>query len=286
MRSVGRRLAEFGVVCLVLTCAPLIWLVASGAEIGTGAGRAAFAVATFGPTLAAFVMWVRYRERHPGPRVRWSPGWPVAAVVLGAAAPFLAGLVSSGGDLAAIDAHSRAAIASAGGLAGALAFTLLAGPVSEEFGWRGYVQPWLRLRHGRLVTVLALGAMWGAWHVPLFLVPGTGQHELGLLTPGALIYFLEILPVTYLILFVSEQLRGGVPAAILLHAAWNLAGELVPKAGVPGQLIELGVVVGLALAVAGAAAVRGGGTAPAAPAAEPAAPVSPAAEPAAPARTS
>jgi membrane protease YdiL (CAAX protease family) len=64
--------------------------------------------------------------------------------------------------------HASSVIAGAGGPLGALAYTLLAGPLSEEFGWRGYVQPRLRRHYGRIAVTVPVGAAWGLWHVPLF----------------------------------------------------------------------------------------------------------------------
>jgi membrane protease YdiL (CAAX protease family) len=83
------------------------------------------------------------------------------------------------------------------GLVAALAFTFLAGPVAEEFGRRGYVQPRLRQHHGRPATTAALGSAW-------------------------------------------------VPAAILVHAAWNLTDELVPPSGTGGQWLQLLILTAIA----------------------------------------
>ena len=49
-------------------------------------------------------------------------------------------------------------------------------------------------------------------------------------------------------LFVSERLRGGVPAAILVHAAWNLTEELVPPLG-QGVWVEFLVLTAVAAAL-------------------------------------
>jgi hypothetical protein len=51
-------------------------------------------------------------------------------------------------------------------------------------------------------------------------------------------------------LFVTEHLGGGVAAAILLHAAWNLADELVPPGGTGGQWLQLLILTGVATLVA------------------------------------
>lgn len=241
---IKRRLLEFGVICLVLTWVPWGVLGVLGVNLDEGAGSLVFALAASGPSLAALVMWLRYRERRHV--VRWSVVWPVAAVVLGALPPLVASAVM--GDLPALPDHAASVISGAGGVLGAAAYTFLAGPVSEEFGWRGYVQPRLREYFGPLGTTLVLGAAWGVWHLPLYFLNGTGQHDDGLFTQEGLTFFLELFPLTFVMLFVSERLRGGVPAAILLHAAWNLTEELVPPLG-QGVWVEFLVLTAVAAAL-------------------------------------
>ena len=47
---------------------------------------------------------------------------------------------------------------------------LVAGSVQEEFGWRGYALDRLQKRlNNALISSLILGAIWGFWHLPLFL---------------------------------------------------------------------------------------------------------------------
>lgn len=241
---IKRRLLEFGVICLVLTWVPWGVLGVLGVNLDEGAGSLVFALAASGPSLAALVMWLRYRERRHV--ARWSLVWPVAAVVLGALPPLVASAVM--GDLPALPDHAASVISGAGGVLGAAAYTFLAGPVSEEFGWRGYVQPRLREYFGPLGTTLVLGAAWGVWHLPLYFLNGTGQHDDGLFTQEGLTFFLELFPLTFVMLFVSERLRGGVPAAILLHAAWNLTEELVPPLG-QGVWLEFLVLTAVAAAL-------------------------------------
>jgi len=251
VRAVGskatttRRLLEFGVVCLVLTWLPWAILGLLGANLDEGGGMLVFALAASGPSLAALVMWLWQREKRLR-LVSWSWKWPIAAVLLGSFPP-LAATVLTGG-LSAFPDHAAEVIAGAGGLLGALVYTFLAGPVAEEFGWRGYVQPRLRRHHGQLATTAVLGAAWGLWHVPLYFLNGTGQHDDGLFTQQGLTFFLGLLPLTYVMLFVSERLRGGVPAAILVHAAWNLSEELIPPLG-NGVWVELLVLTAVAGAV-------------------------------------
>jgi membrane protease YdiL (CAAX protease family) len=212
----------------------------SGASLDGGTGQLVFGLAASGPSFAALVMWLRRRaERSPGPRARWSFGALSIAVLVGAIAPVGTAVLLHLDDLAIIPRHAGSVIADIGGPLMALVYTFVAGPLAEEFGWRGYVQPRLRRVHGATVTTAVLGAAWGAWHLPLFFMPGTGQHDKGLFSQQGLAFFVTILPLTYLMLFVTETLRGGVPAAILTHAAWNLTDELMPPQGNGGLWLKV-----------------------------------------------
>ncbi|GAA0622445.1 CPBP family intramembrane metalloprotease [Kribbella sandramycini] len=214
-------------ICVALSWGPWLLMQLLGVPVDEGAGQLVFGLAASGPSLAALVMWFWHRERRQG--VSWTPVWFVAAVVLGAAAQLLATALI--GNLAELPGHASSVIAGAGGVLGAAVYTFLAGPVAEEFGWRGYVQPRLRQYYGPLATTAVLGTAWWLWHLPLYFLAGTGQHEDGLFTQQGLVFLLELFPLTFLMLFVTERLRGGVPAAILMHAAWNLTSELVPPLG-------------------------------------------------------
>ena len=56
-----------------------------------------------------------------------------------------------------------------------------AGPIGEELGWRGYALPrLLRLFRSPLTVAIVLGLIWGAWHLPAFLISGTTQHDTGM----------------------------------------------------------------------------------------------------------
>jgi len=236
---------RFGVLCLVLTWVPWTVLGLLGATLDEGVGAAAFAVSACGPSLAALVMWLFYPAQRRGRTVRVGVVWPVAAVVLGALPPLVAALVLA--DPGSIPPHVASVTASVGGPLGVLGYTLLAGPLSEEFGWRGYLQPRLRERFGRFRTTAVLAVAWGLWHVPLFLLPGTGQHAKGLLTVQGALFFAILFPLCFTMLYVSEGLRGGVWAAVLVHAAWNGADALLPADGDAGAWWQTGVAGAIAV---------------------------------------
>lgn len=56
----------------------------------------------------------------------------------------------------------------------ALLAALMIGPM-EEFGWRGVALPLLQRRYTPFWASIILGAVWGVWHAPAFLMSGTPQ---------------------------------------------------------------------------------------------------------------
>ena len=237
-RTLRVRLLTFLVVCFGLSWIPWIALGVLGADVDEGPALIIFGLAASAPSLAALVMWLFHRREGTRARVRASWVWPVASILLGAAAPLLTAVLWNAGDLGAIPAHALATAASVGGPLGALAYTLVSGPLAEEFGWRGYVQPRLRTRLGRIATSIVLGAVWTVWHLPLFFLEGTGQHETGLFTVDGLLFALTLIPLSFIMLFAFERLQGGVWSAILIHAAYNASDALTPPTGTAGEFVQ------------------------------------------------
>lgn len=247
-RAPGRRFAQFAALCLLLSWLPWTVLGLLDVNISHGAGQIVFGLAASGPSLAALVLWLR----RPNERIRGAgrTTWyaVMAGLLLGGAAPAISGLVLHAGNLPSVGTHIASLVAGMGGPVLFFAFIMTSGPLSEEFGWRGYVQPRLRQRLGPIRTALVLGSCWGIWHLPLFLLPGTGQHQIGLPTIGGLCFFISVISLTFVILFVSERLRGGVWAAVAAHAGFNaMDGSLMPSAGSTGALLEAGILIILAL---------------------------------------
>ncbi|SFN90738.1 CAAX protease self-immunity [Pseudonocardia ammonioxydans] len=244
----GVDLTWFAVLTMLVSWVPLAMTIAVGRP-----GDVWFLVGTSGPTLAALLLWLAGHRRPRGParpvltRV-WA--WVPAALALGllpsAAAVALAGPMFD-------PAAAATMIEDVGGLFPALMMLLLAGPLAEEFGWRGYAQPRLCRRLGPVATSAVLGAGWAVWHLPLFFVPGTSQAEMGIGSPAATLFLISFLPLSYLFWFVTERLSGGVAGAVLMHVALNTG---VTFGGISSDA-AMGVVLGTATLVSLAVAALG-----------------------------
>lgn len=186
-------------------------------------------VAFCGPTLVAWLLALTGRPGTRQARLSTATRWLPAAVLIGLApavgaaalAPLFGGTGPDPGLFA--DAAART-----GGWLPYIGLALLTGPLAEEFGWRGYLQPRLRRTMSARRAPFVLGLFWALWHVPLFFMVGTLQHAMGLFTVQALGFFVVLVLQSVGLLYVSERLRGGVPAAVLLHLVLNMAIVLVP----------------------------------------------------------
>lgn len=93
--------------------------------------------------------------------------------------------------------------------------------VGEELGWRGYALPLLLEKRSALMASLILGVLWGLWHLPTFLVPGTPQY--GLPLPAFVLLTVEY---SILMTWVYLHTKGSVLIATLFHGAINLSQGL------------------------------------------------------------
>jgi len=197
-------------------------------------------VGASGPTLAALVMRLFGHRSKRSARLAAAGMWVPGALLAGLL-PVIAALLVTG---AAADPAT--VVARAGGLLPVLVLALFAGPLSEEFGWRGVLQPALRRSLPPVWTAAVVGVAWALWHAPLFLIAGSYQASMGLLSVGAAVFFANLVASAALYWFVSERLHGGVPAAVLLHLTANAAVNLLVVRSDHTAAMQMAVVVVLA----------------------------------------
>jgi membrane protease YdiL (CAAX protease family) len=105
-------------------------------------------------------------------------------------------------------------------------FMLLFGPLPEELAWRGYALELLQKKWGALASSLFLGAAWTVWHIPLFFIPGSYQHGLGLGTLGFWLFMADKIPQSILMTWVYNNNRRSTLSAVFFHFSVNFVGEL------------------------------------------------------------
>jgi hypothetical protein len=128
------------------------------------------------------------------------------------------------------------------GLVGFTITIILGGPLSEEFGWRGFALDRLLNRWSVWAATLILGMFWVFWHLPLFFIPGTAQESHGNFIAEFGIFVLWILALAVLFTWLYIGTGRSLFAALVFHAAvdWfgSLAGTMITNGGVIDRLVN------------------------------------------------
>lgn len=101
-----------------------------------------------------------------------------------------------------------------------LLLNLFLGPLGEELGWRGLLQPALEMRFGWLLATLLVAAIWAIWHAPLWAI-ASPQSEI----PFA-IFALHVLAYSLLMASAQSLAPHSLVPAVLLHLLFNVSSAL------------------------------------------------------------
>jgi membrane protease YdiL (CAAX protease family) len=95
------------------------------------------------------------------------------------------------------------------------------GPLGEEAGWRGHLQPRMLKRYSPLFASLIIGVIWSIWHVPLY-------YDSVFASPMGAIYFtIGTLCFSVLLTVLWGFTRASVFWAIILHWTINITPRAV-----------------------------------------------------------
>jgi membrane protease YdiL (CAAX protease family) len=112
--------------------------------------------------------------------------------------------------------------------AATLLSAVLFGQAGEELGWRGFALPRLERLTGLRVGSIVLGALWAAWHLPLFFLPGTDTY--GQSFP---LYHTQVTGISVAIAWLWARAHGSLLLTMLMHSAVNNTKEIVPTVARP-----------------------------------------------------
>ena len=227
MKHLSKRLSVFFALTFAWswTCWLLTPIVMADSSY---ASSALFFLGGFGPSLAAVTL-VGIEGGRAGLRTwlrrclqwRGNGGWMTLACLSPLAVLTLAAAIhmALGGSMPTSPAmgHIALLIANFG-----LVF-LVGGPLGEEFGWRGYALPVMQERLGWRSASLALGIIWGVWHLPLFFVAGSSQNQGSMAA-----FFVLIVATSVFYAWLFTRTRWSVLPALVLHTASNAWPFVVP----------------------------------------------------------
>ena len=102
-----------------------------------------------------------------------------------------------------------------------LIVSVVIGATGEELGWRGFALPHLQSRFNALGSSLILGAFWGFWHLPIYLIIGIEEGQFDIL--NFLSFILLIVFISIIITWIVNNTKGSVLGAIIFHASFNFS---------------------------------------------------------------
>lgn len=108
--------------------------------------------------------------------------------------------------------------------AGLIGFTIsifVTGPLSEEFGWRGFALERLLSCWSLVKANLILGVFWAFWHLPLFFIPGTIQQVNGNPWVEFPIFALLVMGLNVYINWLFIKTNSSLFTVLLAHFVFN-----------------------------------------------------------------
>lgn len=99
---------------------------------------------------------------------------------------------------------------------------LIGGPLGEEIGWRGFLQPRLEARMAPLWAALLVGIAWSAWHAPLVWLEGASQRGASIVA-----FALAVVPLAIVFAWVLHRSGGSLLLPLALHTSINTVSFVV-----------------------------------------------------------
>jgi membrane protease YdiL (CAAX protease family) len=101
---------------------------------------------------------------------------------------------------------------------------IIIGPLSEELGWRGYALERLQTKWSALVSSIVVGTLWALWHLPLFYMVGTSQHELHL---SFISFMAGLIALSILFTWLNNNTDHSIWTAVFFHWLFTYSGQVV-----------------------------------------------------------
>jgi uncharacterized protein len=225
----NQRLLAFFVLTFVWSWA--CWFLAIMLKSNSGyAEKTLFFLGGFGPSISA-VCIVGYTGGKTGllawlsSCIRWHRSWGFGLWVLAFFAPLmvlaLAAVrhVALGGTIPPSPAIEHVPLF----LANFILVLIAGGPLGEELGWRGFALPEMQKHMSWRSASLALGGIWGIWHLPLLFVAGAPQSGIQFFA-----FFVLIISTSVFYTWLYNRSRGSVLPVLALHTASNSWPGLIP----------------------------------------------------------
>lgn len=104
---------------------------------------------------------------------------------------------------------------------------LIAGPVVQEPGWRGYWLDTLGRKHSLFTASIIIGCTWAIWHLPLFHLTGYTLRAICGNTLELAVFFGKFVPEAIILTWIYCCTNRSILAAILFHVMVNITGFII-----------------------------------------------------------
>lgn len=124
---------------------------------------------------------------------------------------------------------------------------ILLGPLSEEYGWRGFaLKRLLKFTNPNLASLI-VGLIWSLWHLPLFFMLGTTQYEFNL---SFFAYLLTVTSSSFIYTYIYIRTKQRLFSAIFFHWIYTYGIQVVYSSVVRTNLFNwLEIVPGVLIAL-------------------------------------
>jgi CAAX protease family protein len=251
--STGRRTILFFVFALLFSWA--IWIPMAVAQVYVREAPWLYLMMLGGlsPSLVGIIFLIRHRTYTKREFVRSFLSFRqiglkrIGVLVLCIAVPFglsllidnlLTGHVPSTTGLVSIVSSPVALIV-------ALLTFVYSGPITEEFGWRGFATRELLPRLGLVKLSLLIGTIWSVWHYPLFFL--NGQYSIDNYLIYIPVRLVRSIGLTTIITFFYMETKGSVLSAMMIHLLANAFAALFLPVELSATAIQAGLLVILAV---------------------------------------
>lgn len=110
---------------------------------------------------------------------------------------------------------------------------IILGPLSEEYGWRGFaIKRLLRCVNANL-TSLIIGIVWALWHLPLFYMIGSSQYEFNM---PFVVFLVSVTGSSFIYTYLYKKTKANIFSSILLHWLYTYVIQVVSSSIVRSTL--------------------------------------------------
>ncbi len=110
-----------------------------------------------------------------------------------------------------------------------IGLNLFLGPLGEELGWRGFLQPSLEAKVGWLSATLLVCVIWAIWHAPLWFI-ASPQSEI-----PYFIFCVHVLAYGLLMALAQSVAPHSLVPAVLLHLLFNVTASVALLSNLAGS---------------------------------------------------